>query len=375
MNRPTISRARLLGAAGAAIAFGAYLLLIAVPVQAAASDCTYDAVTNRVSFVMGAADGWLGVSGSAIVANDADDGVGATQCGVATVTNTDGVDVHANGATGILVVDLRGGAFAPGESPENTGAAEIEIDVDGEATLEIFQVRGTDADDTIVVGANEAADGLADTHLAVNWNGDADADVTVAGLDDPDFALTVFGDDGNDTISLNGGSGTGGNLEMIHNTVFGGSDQFGDSGGAADDGDDLLTGSGFVTGGSSADRLEGDEGIDVLNGLGGDDEIRDAGDVQDVDGDGTTEGAEDELDVLNGGTGEDVLEAGDGNDVLDGGLDNDIEGGDQCDDLLDQGNGPNGDDDLIGSAGSDTADYSARNSDLFLTNDPLDPSG
>src|SRR5262245_33748270 len=153
----TVARSRSIGVAISVIAFGAYLMLAVVPAQAAANDCTYNAVNRQVTFVM-VSDGWLGVSGGDIMANDATTGAGATQCGTATVNNTDGISVDGNGAGGLLVLDLSGGPFAPGESPEGTGTSEIEIDATTDTNvLDAIVFVGSDGDDGIVIGDNNSA--------------------------------------------------------------------------------------------------------------------------------------------------------------------------------------------------------------------------
>src|SRR4249920_3818052 len=103
---------RRLGVALSAVAFGAYLMFTVIPAQAAAADCTYDSVNREVNFNMQGGDGVIGVSGGNIVADDDDTLAGASQCQIATVNNTDGINVDANSSTGFLVVDLTGGPFA-----------------------------------------------------------------------------------------------------------------------------------------------------------------------------------------------------------------------------------------------------------------------
>ncbi len=95
------------GVFASALAFGAYLVLSAVPAQAAAADCTYNAVTKQVTFVMQGTAGAIGVGGGGtIVADDNTTFADGSQCGVATVNNTDGITIDMNASTGDIVLDL-----------------------------------------------------------------------------------------------------------------------------------------------------------------------------------------------------------------------------------------------------------------------------
>src|SRR5262245_38596062 len=129
-DRNSATRKRELGVLLSALAFGAYLFLAAVPAHAAVS-CSYDAVNRQVNIDL-TANGdavTFGVgTGGAIVFDDDQTFTGATQCGTATVNNTDGIDVDDDSAGGVVVrISLAGGPLAPGETPENTGTSEIEI--------------------------------------------------------------------------------------------------------------------------------------------------------------------------------------------------------------------------------------------------------
>src|SRR5262245_46975571 len=365
-DRRSRTSVRGFGVISSVIGFAAYLMLAAVPAQAVANSCTYNSVNRQVTFDMNGLHGWLGVSAGDIMANDDTAGTGATQCGTATVNNTDGITVDGDGSTGVLVLDLRGGPFAPGESPEASGTAEIEINATvGTASLSAIAFVGSDNADDIVAGDNNSGATSSNGDGAVNWDGDSDADVTfLMGSGNEVFEIDGFG--GADLVSLNGGSGHGGPLEQISTFVFGG------------DGNDTLTGTSFDADGTpvdsnTGDTLAGNDGNDTLNGLGGDDQLEDDGNL-----DPDTTCATDELDVLNGGDGEDDLFAGTGRDLLDGGNGNDDEFGEDCNDTFDQGNGPNGADDMTGGADEagdpggcgpshdDVVDYSQRNSELLI---------
>jgi len=137
-----------------------------------------------------------------------------SQCGSATVTNTDTIDVSATAGT--LVIDLSGGPFAPGQKAESSGQSEIEFTGNlGSGTL---RIDGSDGADTIAAGAD-----------GVNLNADENAD-------DVDIKLTtvatmvVNGGNGNDRLTWDGREGTG-SISTISGAFDGG------------DGNDLLAGS------------------------------------------------------------------------------------------------------------------------------------
>src|SRR4249919_3830553 len=152
MSEVRSSARKRLGVSISALAFGAYLMFTAIPVQAAAADCTYDSVNREVNFNMQGGDGVIGVSGGNIVADDDDTLAGASQCQIATVNNTDGINVDANNSGGFFVIDLTGGPLGPGESPESTGTSEIEITAFNSNFNTDIRVVGTSAADTIVWG-------------------------------------------------------------------------------------------------------------------------------------------------------------------------------------------------------------------------------
>src|SRR5262245_16783506 len=370
MGHSSIGRSRALGVVTAALAFATYLMISAVPAQAAVT-CDYDAVHRQVTLESTAAEPLqLTVgAGGAIFFDDNTDDADGDPCQTATVNNTDGITVLP-GAN--VELDLSGGPFAPGETPEANGESEIEFDVDGTVHGgNNLDVEGSSGNDSIVVGNGlNAPTGSIVMAGAINWDGDGDPDVTFAENGNGANDLDVYGNNVDDTISVNGGSGTGAFLEQDSPDLFGG-DEIPDSGTNADDGDDLLTGSDFIT--VDGDDMEGDEGNDILNGGAGDDTVADQGDVDD---DLTCD--TDELDTLVGGPGIDALGGGDGRDLLDGGLDNDNENGGNCNDTFDQGTGPNGSDVLNGDNDEggdmsdcgpdhrDLVDYGQRNSDLFV---------
>src|SRR5262249_35107732 len=162
---------RSFGVAISVIAFGTYLMLRAVPAQAAAFDCTYDSVNRQVNFVNQGGDSVIGVAGGDIVADDDDSLAEASQCGIATVNNTDGINIDADSTLGLIVIDLSGGQLAPGETPEASGTSEIEIDVFNGNDSANLQVNGTTGADNIVWG--DGGTGI-EGDGAINLNGDND---------------------------------------------------------------------------------------------------------------------------------------------------------------------------------------------------------
>lgn len=153
--------------------------------------------------------------------------------------------------------------------------------------------------------------------------------------------------------------------------------------GAAGEGDDL-SGASTLLGGSGADTIIGDAqanvidggpGNDVLSGRGGNDTVRgDVGTDKLNGGSGSDRllgGAG--ADSLLGGDGDDLLrgdEATDmtgGNDVLDGGAGDDDEFGHRGNDVFNQGTTANGQDLLVGGAGTDRASYALRSGAVKLS--------
>src|SRR5262245_24481965 len=206
MTRHTARHTRSFGVAISVLGFATYLMLTAVPAQATVG-CSYDSVNRQVNIT---ADGDEPVAirvggGGAIEANL--DNAGFAQCGIATVNNTDGINIVGLGGLALdaVTIDLSGGTFAPGETPEASGTSEIEIGITNDPSGTIdddVRALGTSADYTITWGDGGAATpGVG----AINLTGDADADVTFSGMN----GYFTDGDAGNDAISYAGGSGTG----------------------------------------------------------------------------------------------------------------------------------------------------------------------
>lgn len=256
--------------------------------------CTFNAATSAVTATIPAnGQATLVVSGTQIRF-----GATPTACGAATTANTDSIIVNgANGSGETLTIDQTGGAFAPGATAE-TGASEIEISVLLGEAADTVVVIGTDAPETISIGAKG---------IALNTDGDADVTVT-AGLG----VVEVFGLAGPNTISAVGGNGAGSPYTgkvILH---------------AGDSGDTLQ-------GGVAGDELYGGAGNDVLEGRDGDD-------------------------TLDGSAGDDTLAGGSGNDDLTGGAGADSLSGSDGDDVL-HADDDEADTNLNGGAGTDTAYY------------------
>jgi hypothetical protein len=114
-----------------------------VPSAAHAATCTFDWSTATVSVSVGTETTMLSVSGGNLMAD-------GSQCGTATVTNTDTIDVSATGGT--LVIDLSGRPFAPGQKAESSGQSEIEFT--GNLGSGILRIDGSPGPDTIAAGTD-----------------------------------------------------------------------------------------------------------------------------------------------------------------------------------------------------------------------------
>lgn len=152
----------------------------------------------------------------------------------------------------------------------------------------------------------------------------------------PDLAMSIAGEDGNDTI-------TGSSAD---DTIFGDDGEDLIDGAAGNDSIDAGDGHDSVTGSDGNDTILGNDGHDTIDGSAGDDSIR-AGDGHDsvVGNDGN--------DNLNGNSGRDTISGGLGDDVIFGGAHEDLVMGD---DGLDTLFGNSGIDTLQGGAGNDTID-------------------
>jgi Ca2+-binding RTX toxin-like protein len=265
------------------------------PPAPAANTCVYHADQKAVAATVSP----NGSGTLAVVSGQIRFGASHVPCGAATNANTDTIFVFGSaGAKERLVVNLTGGAFAPGATAEPAGSPEIEIVTSlGSATDEIL-VLGSVADEMLVAGSAGMA-----------FNNDSDADLTYSS---PPAYLELQGGGGRNVLTAQGGSGTGGAFAG-RTTIMAGA--VGDElhGG---NGDDLLVG------GAGSDTISGYAGADQLWGLGGND-------------------------LLNGGDGNDALIGGAGVDALSGGANDDLlDAVDVVADAL-----------IDGGAGNDTAYY------------------
>jgi len=325
-----------------------------------------------------------------------------TQCGAATVDNTNTIVVNGGGLADTVSLS---GRFVPGLTTETEGTSEIEFTFSLGAGKDTVKVNGTRNADVLMFGQG-----------GLDIGNDGDQDMTMNTVE----TIRIYGKDGDDTIDASA-YGWGGVL------LFGGND------------DDTLIGT------AANDSLYGDAGIDVLHGGPGNDKLwgginndlyfgelgddtmwaESTGDGDDefYGGDGfdwvtyqnrTTSGvtvtigngaADDggigendniDLDVENvkgsavddnltgspsinwlyGGAGNDVIDGGGGDDYLFGDVGNDTLIGGAGNDTLDgfggvdDLSGGGGDDDLLGGDGNDT--LNGQGGDDFLEGEAND---
>ena len=150
--------------------------------------------------------------------------------------NTDRVRVVGDEGDQTLYLDLGGGRFGPGITPEGTRYGEVEISFEAG--------RGTDEID---VWGTAHADHLVGSIAGFSLNADGDVDGWAWGLE----AVKLFGLGGPDTLRVNGHGG--------------------DVSASGDDGSDLVAGDRF------AERLSGGFGDDVIVGGDGNDGSTPAG--------------------------------------------------------------------------------------------------
>jgi Ca2+-binding RTX toxin-like protein len=257
------------------------------------TQCVYNAATKTVT-----AD--IASGGTAIlvaVGGEIRFGAAPVNCGAATVTNTDTIVVNGAAATAEhLTIDLSGGLFAPGATPEATGASEIEISLLLGSAADLVTISGGTGNDRVAVGASGIA-----------FTTDADADLTMSPLP---ALVEVLGLGGDDTLTGRGGTGAGASFPNAL-VVDGGE------------------GTDMIDGGAGADQLAGGEGNDTISG-------REA------------------ADIVDGGAGNDTLAGNDGNDELIGGSGTDTLIGGENDDVL-RADDDEADTIINGSQGTDTA--------------------
>ncbi len=369
---------RRFGRIAAAVLLGSAVLLIALP-SVAAPTCAFDAQTGAMTVTVGAGE-------TAVLARSADAiTLGGVQCDTATVTTTDSIAVDGSAGGVNVTLDLSGGPFEPGKTPDPDGTSEIEISLNVPGSSNVLIV-GAPGDDHLVLGGGGANLNAAETP--------GDVDVVIAGTP----AVTMQGNAGIDMLSVAGGAGTGAPSSA---TVAGGPNDdrlLGGLGDSALDGGDGVDGVDYgaatqvvadlasgmathmggaqdqlanvenLTGSPGADQIAGNDQVNALGGGDGDDLL--AGRAGD--------------DLLNGGAGTDTVDyaaatvsvvvilsagsaAGDGNDILE--QIEDALGSAFGDILIGDGNansllGLAGDDRIEGRAGDDALDGGEGNDTL-----------
>jgi Ca2+-binding RTX toxin-like protein len=283
-------------------------LLVASPALAVPT-CVFDAPTATVTIDVGNGEtAAIARSGDAITLDGA-------PCDVATVTNTDAIVVNGTGIPAEVVIDLSGGEFAPGLTPEtDTGNSEIEFTINLPAGSPTVRIVGSAGSDNIVSGA-----------AGLNLNAIeavGDADVLIVGLP----TVIVGGEAGNDVLSVAGGSGTGAPSTA---SLDGGPDG------------DLLIG---AAGGNSFTGGLGPDTIDYSSAT----QLVEANMVT-----GVVMHAASQLDQIAGI--ENLTGSPDGDTIIGDDVDNDLRGGDGADTLV----GGGGNDAVDGGGGNDTVDFSS----------------
>jgi hypothetical protein len=232
-------------------------LLPSIPSAVAQESCTYDAGAHSVLASV-SSPGWSDPGANKISIAGGQITYEGSPCGGATVFNTDSASISGSAIEEVIKIDLRGGSFGPGLTPEPDGLPEIEIYVDlGAGRDDFVAVRGTQGSDSIVLGQD-----------GYGLNPDEDADILPANAG----GWIVWGDRGDDTINGHGGSGTGDRATAFL-ALYGmtGNDRI--LGGRRLN---LLAGSAgrdVLIGGRGRDAMEGGSGDDKLKGKAGDDRL------------------------------------------------------------------------------------------------------
>jgi Ca2+-binding RTX toxin-like protein len=273
---------------------------------AAAVSCTYDATTRTVTDQLTAYDtDVIYVSTTGTIESSS-----AGTCGAATIKNTDHIVVTGDpvGSENFTISE-QNGPLARLKGPKKA-RGEISFSVDLGGGSDMLTIDGTSGDDTIAVGS---------AGVALNTNGDLD----VAVANDPQ--ITVNGQLGNDTITAQGGYGSGAPYTSLNQLYLYG---------VSERGSGAIGETNTITGRDGRDYIVGGgTGLQTLSGLGGDDAV--------FAGNGYFAGGPA---VISGGDGNDSIEGDDYADKLDGGAGDDVI------------NGLGGDDTLTGGNATDTLD-------------------
>ena len=176
--------------------------------------------------------------------------------GSPTVTNTDSVVILAGAGHQVVSIFVGGGGFKPGFTDEPGTSDEIEISVSLGGDTDTFAIIGdnTARGDKVVMGKSSGFAVQGRINLNPGESSGIDGDVTlILGIED----VFMFGRDGTDTLSADGGSGTGSPVEFP--VII--------SGGKGGD---------TLTGGNAADHIEGGTGPDIIKGGAGPDVLNSA---------------------------------------------------------------------------------------------------
>jgi Ca2+-binding RTX toxin-like protein len=285
---------RRFGRVAGAMLLGSAVALLVVP-AAAAPTCAFDGQTGGMTVVVGTGESAvIARSGEAITLDGA-------QCDTATVTTTDAILVDGSAGGANVTLDLSGGPFEPGMTPDPDGTSEIEFNlvVPGPSNV-VF--AGGSGDDHLVLGSDGANLNAAETP--------GDVDVLIDGTP----AVAMKGNAGADVVSVGGGAGTGSPSAA---TLLGGADDdlllagLGDS---AFDGGDGLDAADYAA--ASAIVADLATGL-VTHAGGGQDQLAAVESFAGSHGADEIVG-DDQPNVIRGGAGDDLISGGAGDDALDG---------------------------------------------------------
>jgi hypothetical protein len=259
-----------------AVAVGSILFISHTPPVHASIACSFSEGTLSVQVTSpDSAVRIAVVSGSILIEGESGPATCVDESGsVPTVSNTDLIWVYGSSEFLIVIVDLGGGPFAPGLTPEDDDSSEIEIQVDWPPPSRNRKLE----DSFVVVLGSPARDELAtgrksNESVAINLNAEeAKDDLDLIAGTRTTFAgfglMVVAGKGGNDRLS-------GTNADIEFERFLGGPGNDVIRGGKGLDllfgqaGNDVLLGGGdsdFLSGGSGKDRCVGGPAKDIVKG-------------------------------------------------------------------------------------------------------------
>src|SRR3954471_19744887 len=177
---------------------------------ALAAACTFDGMGNMTLTVAGGETAYVfkRSTDGKVVANAS---TGSAEC---VMTATKKITINGDAGDNKVIIDFINGVFSAG----NSGGPNILIALAGQTAGDSVKIRGSAGVDTFVLGAGGA-----------NINGDTSPDITFTGVED----VVISTGPGNDSISGDGGSGTGLPFPSTTTlTVYGGDDNDTITGGA-----------------------------------------------------------------------------------------------------------------------------------------------